>query len=321
LSEPPDQHYTYFVDEAHSGTRLDAFLTRHLPALSRSRIKTLIDAGGVRLDGVRAKPASTVRRGQRVEIIVPPRPRGALQPETIPLDILYEDDHLMVVNKPAGLTVHPGAGRTRGTLANAIIARVPQLAGVGDPNRPGIVHRLDKDTSGALVVAKTPEIQTALQSQVADRAVSRRYLALVRGAVQQEEGTIAARIGRHPRRRTKMAVRPDGREAVTRYRVRERFPGFTLIEARLVTGRTHQIRVHFAHLGHPVVGDTQYGGGRETLGLTRQALHAWRLEFTHPQTGKVLSFEAPLPVDLAQVLERLRTRKKEDERGNSSAED
>jgi len=321
LSESPDQHYTYFVDEAHSGTRLDAFLTRHLPALSRSRIKTLIDAGGVTLDGVRAKPASTVRRGQRVEIIVPPRPRGALQPETIPLDILYEDDHLMVVNKPAGLTVHPGAGRTRGTLANAIIARVPQLAGVGDPNRPGIVHRLDKDTSGALVVAKTPEIQTALQSQVADRVVSRRYLALVRGDVQQEEGTIAARIGRHPRRRTKMAVRPDGREAVTRYRVRERFPGFTLIEAGLVTGRTHQIRVHFAHLGHPVVGDTQYGRGRETLGLTRQALHAWRLEFTHPQTGKVLSFEAPLPVDLAQVLERLRTRKKEDERGNSSGED
>lgn len=304
-------HHTFFVDEAHSGTRLDAFLARHLPALSRSRIKVLIGDGRVTLNGAQAKPADAVRRGQRVEIVVPPPPRSELQPEAIPLDVLYEDDDLMVINKPAGLTVHPGAGRTQGTLANAMIARVPQLAHAGETNRPGIVHRLDKDTSGALVVAKSPQIQDALQAQVANRTVSRRYLALVHGAVQDEEGTIAARIGRHPRRRTKMAVRVDGREAVTRYRVLERFHGFTLVEARLVTGRTHQVRVHFAHLGHPLVGDSQYGGGREALGLTRQALHAWRLEFTHPRTGEALAFEAPIPEDLAQVLADLRKMKME----------
>lgn len=316
MNKSPDRHHTYFVDEALSGTRLDAFLARHLPALSRSRIKTLIDSGRVSLNGARAKPATPVRRGQRVEIQVPAPTRRELRPEPIPLDVLYEDDHLMVINKPAGLTVHPGAGRAQGTLANAILARAPQLA--GDTDRPGIVHRLDKDTSGALVAAKTPEAQDSLQAQVAARTVGRRYMALVHGDVQQIEGTVAARIGRHPRRRTKMAVRPDGREAVTRYRVVERFGGFTLIEARLVTGRTHQIRVHFAHLGHPVVGDAQYGGRRETLGLTRQALHAWRLEFTHPQTGNVMSFEAPLPEDIAQVLAWLRARKKEDGRGKTS---
>ncbi|MEX0765875.1 MAG: RluA family pseudouridine synthase [bacterium] len=316
MNESPNPHHTYFVDEAHSGTRLDAFLARHLPALSRSRIKTLIASGRVSLDGARAKPATPVRRGQRVEVEVPAQPRREVEPEPIPLDVLYEDGSLMVINKPAGLAVHPGAGRARGTLANAILARVPQLR--NDTDRPGIVHRLDKDTSGALVVAKTPEAQDVLQAQVAARTVDRRYVALVHGDVQQLEGTIAARIGRHPRRRTKMAVRPDGREAVTRYRVVERFPGFTLIEARLLTGRTHQIRVHFAHLGHPVVGDPLYGGRRETLGLTRQALHAWRLGFTHPQTGNVMSFEAPLAEDIAQVLAWLRARKKEEGRGKTS---
>ncbi|HET6781501.1 MAG TPA: RluA family pseudouridine synthase [bacterium] len=310
MNEPPKAHHTYFVDEAHGGTRLDAFLARHLPTVSRSRIKTLIASGRVSVDGADAKPATPVRRGQRVEVDVPALPRVELQPEPIPLDVLYEDDQLMVINKPAGLTVHPGAGRPQGTLANAILARIPQLR--GDTDRPGIVHRLDKDTSGALVVAKTPEAQASLQAQVAARSAGRRYMALVHGDVRQDEGTIAARIGRHPRRRTKMAVRPDGREAVTHYRIVERFPGFTMIEARLITGRTHQIRVHFAHLGHPVVGDPRYGGRRETLGLGRQALHAWKLEFTHPQTGRVMSFEAPLPEDIAQVLAWLRAREKEE---------
>ena len=306
MNELPERHHTYFVDEAHSGGRLDAFLTRHLPSLSRSRIKTLIEAGHATLDGAAARPSSRVRRGQRVEIDIPPPLRRELVPEAIPLDLVFEDDQLMVINKPPGLAVHPGAGRMAGTLANAILARVPRLAGVGDAGRPGIVHRLDKDTSGLLVVAKTVQAHEALAAQVASRTVTRRYQALVHGEIPQAEGTITAPIGRHPRHRTKMAVVPGGREATTRYRVIERFAKFTLIEAGLITGRTHQIRVHLAHLGHPVVGDPLYGGRRETLGLSRQALHAWRLSFTHPVTGRVMSFEAPLPEDIGQVLAGLR---------------
>ncbi|MBI2200350.1 MAG: RluA family pseudouridine synthase [Armatimonadetes bacterium] len=306
VNEPSARHHTYFVDEAHSHGRLDAFLTRHLPSVSRSRIKTLIESGRVTVDGAAAKPSSRVRRGQRVEVDVPSPSRPRLQAESIPLDIVFEDDHLMVINKPPGMAVHPGAGRMQGTLASAILSRIPQLAGVGEPDRPGIVHRLDKDTSGLLVVAKTLPAYSALQTQVKARTVNRRYLALVHGQVQQAEGAIAARIGRHPRHRTKMAVTPGGREAVTRYRVVERFQLFTLVEADLVTGRMHQIRVHFAHIGHPIVGDRQYGGRRETLGLSRQALHAWKLQFTHPHTGRAVATDAPLPDDFAQVLRQLR---------------
>ncbi len=300
------EHHVYFVDAAHEGSRLDAFLAAHLRAHSRSRIKALIEAGHVTVERAAARPALHVRRGQRIEVVVPPPPPAGVTPEAIPLDVVYEDDHLLVINKPPGLTVHPGAGRPSGTLVNAILARVPGLTGVGGAQRPGIVHRLDKDTSGLLVVAKTPQAYLALQSQVASRQVGRTYLALVSGALPHHEGTIDAPIGRHPRHRTRMAVVPRGREAITRYRVAERFARHTLVEVQLVTGRTHQIRVHFAHLGHPVAGDPVYAGRPDDLGVGRQALHAFRLRFTHPVSGREMAFEVPLPADLLAAVDRAR---------------
>lgn len=300
-------HHTYFVDAAHDGSRLDVFLTAHLPALSRSRIKALIESGHVTVDGVRAKPAEKVRRGQRVDVSIPPPPPVGVRPEPIPLEIVYEDDAILVINKPAGLAVHPGAGRPSGTLVNAILARVPSLPGGGSALRPGIVHRLDKDTSGLMVVAKTAQALSSLQRQVAARTMSRSYLALLHGVVPHDEGTISAPMGRHPRHRTKMAVLHTGREAVTRYRVLERFPRYTMIEAQLVTGRTHQIRVHVAHLGYPVAGDRVYAGSRQDeLGIGRQALHAHRLRFRHPATDSAVAFEAAPPADFRAALDRLR---------------
>lgn len=297
---------TFVVDAAQEGVRLDAVLTGHLPALSRSRIQALIESGRITVDGARSRPAARVHRGLRIEVELAEPAAQTLAPESIPLNVLYEDEAVMVINKPAGLAVHPGAGRSAGTLANALLARAPHVAGVGDALRPGIVHRLDKDTSGLLVVAKTAEALASLQEQIASRRAGRHYLALVHGQVPQEEGTIAASIGRHPRHRTKMAVTSTGREAVTRYRVVRRFPRFTLVEAQLVTGRTHQIRVHFAHLGHPVAGDPLYGRRRDELQVGRQALHAWRLRFRHPTRGEEMAFEAPLPADFAAALTRAR---------------
>lgn len=260
----------------------------------------------MRLDGAAAKPAAKVRRGQRVEITVPPREPVALTPQDIPLDVVHEDEALLVINKPAGLTVHPGAGRASGTLVNAIAARVPQVLTLGGGLRPGIVHRLDKDTSGLLVVAKTEGALRSLQEQVSARTVRRSYLALVHGIVPQGEGTVDAPISRHPRHRTRMAVVPRGRQAVTRYRVLERLPDATLVEASLVTGRTHQIRVHFAHLGHPIVGDPVYGGGKGDTGIGRQALHAFRLQFRHPVSGREIAFEAAPPPDFTDAVARAR---------------
>ncbi|MGH2400480.1 MAG: RluA family pseudouridine synthase [bacterium] len=300
------EHHIYFVDAGHEGSRLDAFLSAHLPAHSRSRIKQLIESGHVRLDGAAAKPAAKVRRGQRVEITVPPRAPAVLTPQDIPLDIVHEDESLLVINKSAGLTVHPGAGRSSGTLVNAIAARVPQLLALGGGLRPGIVHRLDKDTSGLLVVAKTESALRSLQEQVSARTVRRSYLALVHGVMRQGEGTIEAPIGRHPKHRTRMAVVPRGRAATTRYRLLERLPDATLVEANLVTGRTHQIRVHFAHLGHPIVGDLVYGGRRGGSGIGRQALHAFRLQFRHPASGREMAFEAAPPADFIDAVAQAR---------------
>lgn len=301
------EHHVYFVDTLHQGRRLDAFLVSHLPAHSRSHLKGLIESGLITVDGVPAKPSLHVRRGQRIEITIPPPPRAEIIPEALPLDVIFEDEQVLVVNKPPGLVVHPGAGRAGGTLANAVLARVPQMAGVGSTLRPGIVHRLDKDTSGLLMVAKTPRAYRALQSQVAGRTVSRTYIALVDGVLGRDEGTIDAPIGRHPHHRTRMAVVPRGRPAVTRYRVRERFAHHTLVEVQLVTGRTHQIRVHFAHLGYPVAGDPVYGRA-DDLGIGRQALHAFRLKFTHPTSDRTLEFEAPLPADLSAGITRARAK-------------
>ncbi|MDQ7850087.1 MAG: RluA family pseudouridine synthase [Armatimonadota bacterium] len=294
------------VDAAHDGSRLDVFLHARLPELSRSRIHALIVSGHVRVQGEVRKPAARVRRGQEVTVEIPAPSPSALRPEPMPLDVRYEDADLLVVNKPPGLVVHPGPGHPGGTLVNAILARVPGLAGIGGVLRPGVVHRLDKDTSGLLVVAKNEATLRALQAAIKARAVTRCYLALVHGHPVPQEGTIEAPIARHPHHRQRMAVVPEGRAAVTRYRVVEQFPAAALVEATLLTGRTHQLRVHFAHIGHPVVGDRIYGRRRETWGMDRQALHAYRLTFTHPRSGAPVDVEAPLPEDMTAALDRLR---------------
>jgi RluA family pseudouridine synthase len=268
-----------------------------LPVLGRDFFPSA-DAGLIRLH-MRA------RAGQRVRVELPPPAPTGLVPEAIPLDVVYEDADLLVVNKPAGLTVHPAPGHPSGTLANALVARVGHLPGSQDALRPGIVHRLDKDTSGLLVVAKTEDAHRSLAAQLRARTVTRTYLALVRGRIERDEGTVRAPVGRHPSHRTRQAVTARGRPAATHYAVLERFADATLVACRLETGRTHQIRVHMAHIGHPILGDPVYGRAPAS-GLHRQALHAARLEFTHPATGLRLVCSAPLPDDIVGILTRLR---------------
>ena len=292
------------VAAERAGQRLDVYVA-HVAGVSRSKAKELVLEGRVTVDGLPAKPSHVVRSGEVVQVELPPPPGPAqLLPEDLPVSVVYEDPDLAVVDKPPGLAVHPGAGRPGGTLVNALLARLGRLSQV-DPTRPGIVHRLDKDTSGLLVVARTEEAHRALASQIAQRTAQRWYLALLRGRVPWQERTVTAPIGRHPVRRQQMAVRPEGRQATTHFRVLERLGDYTLVECRLVTGRTHQVRVHARFLGYPVAGDPVYGR-RGELGLSRQFLHAWRLVFTHPRTGAPLEFTSPLPADLQEVLEALR---------------
>ena len=313
-----EQHELVADDEAE-GHRLDAWLAQRLPSFSRSRLQALIDEGHVMLDRARTRPSARLRTGQVVRVHVPAPAPAEPQPEDIPIVVVYEDAHLVVVNKPAGLVVHPGAGTSRGTLVNALLRHVRDLSGVGGVLRPGIVHRLDRGTSGLLVVAKDDETHRSLARQFAGRTVEKEYAALVLGAPARAAGEVDAPIGRDPVHRQKMSVRaPRGREARTSWRVEERFDGAALLRVRIHTGRTHQIRVHLASVGHPVAGDAVYGGTRPPssrraaardalLALDRPALHAARLAFNHPASGERLTFEAPLPPDLGAVLERLRT--------------
>lgn len=293
-------------------------MAQRLPHLSRSRVQSLIDDGHIRLDGTAAKPSHKLRAGQLVRV-VEPAPEPALpRPESIPLRIVFEDAQLLVIDKPAGLVVHPGAGRSSGTLVNALLHHVKDLSGVGGVLRPGIVHRLDRGTSGLMVVAKHDAAHRALQAQFAARSVLKDYLALVLGVPRKREGEIAAAIGRDPVHREKMSVRaPRGREARSRYEVVEGFDGAALLRVRIFTGRTHQVRVHLASIGHPVLGDASYGGRREPAApqaalrealqaLTRPALHAARLAFAHPGSGAHLEFTSPLPADLEAARARLR---------------
>ncbi len=303
---------TLTVGPTHAGARLDRWLTAEFPELSRARVQALIEAGHVRVDGNLRKPAHRLQGGETVEVEIPPPAPEELVPEPSPLRILYEDEHVLVLDKPAGLVVHPGAGHARGTLAAALLAHAPGIAGVGGPRRPGIVHRLDKDTSGLLVVAKSKAAYDSLVEQLARRSVSRRYWALVHGRVRPDSGVIDKPIGRHPHDRVKMAVRPVGRgkRAVTRYRVLERLAHFTLLEVSLETGRTHQIRVHLADLGHPVAGDEVYGGKRRAplpVACEGYALHAAGLAFVHPITGRRMEFTAPLPSRLERLLAHVRS--------------
>ena len=304
-------HRRLTVEAAAAGARLDRWLAGRIPELSRARLQTLIDAGFVRVEGRPRKAAHRLAAGERVEVDMPPPPAEALEPEHIALTVVHEDAQVLVVDKPAGMVVHPGAGHARGTLAAAVLAHAPGTAGVGGPRRPGVVHRLDKGTSGLLVMAKTREAYESLTAQLAARAVTRQYAAVVHGVVKADTGLVDEPIGRHPRDRTRMAVVPrgKGRRAVTRYRVAERFPRFTRLEVTLETGRTHQIRVHMAAIGHPVAGDDVYGGRTPRalpVPLDGYALHACRLAFLHPATQARQEFVARLPARMERLLSHLR---------------
>ena len=302
------------IPDDAAGRRLDAVLAGLFPEYSRSRLAAWIKSGDVAVDGAPARPRDPVRGGETVWLNAAEDVQTRALAEDIPLDVLYEDEHVFVLDKPAGRVVHPGAGNPAGTLVNALLHRDP---GLDKLPRAGIVHRLDKDTSGVMVVARTLPAHTALVAQLSARQVHRQYLAIVVGALVSG-GTVAAAIDRHPRDRLRMAVREDGKDAVTHYRLRERFRAHTALECRLETGRTHQIRVHMAHLKHPIVGDPLYGGSLKLpkgasdaliaalRGFKRQALHAEVLAFAHPITGEPVRCEAPVPEDMQQLMRLLR---------------
>ena len=284
--------------------RLDMFLARHVGlGLTRSQVVRLVDEGHVLMNGAIPKASRRLRAGDCISVTVPPPRPVDLVPEEIPLNIVYQDGELLVVDKPAGLTVHPAPGHPSHTLVNALLAFCPDLKGIGGELRPGIVHRLDKDTSGLMVVAKSAAAHLGLTNQIKERALHKGYLALPRGKVDPAEGTIEAPIGRDPRNRKRMAVVQGGRNARTTYTVRQYYSKYSFIEVFPETGRTHQIRVHFASMGHPLAGDAAYGGKCCFLG--RQFLHAHLLGFRHPTTGEYLEFASPLPKDLCAVIEAL----------------
>jgi 23S rRNA pseudouridine1911/1915/1917 synthase len=295
------------VAASAAGGRLDRFLVVKLPELSRAAIQRLIKEGHVSVDGAPSKPNHIVRASEKITVVIPEPRATEVKPEAIALDVLYEDDDLLVINKPAGLTVHPGAGNLAHTLVNALLHHCGQsLSGIGGELRPGIVHRLDKDTSGCMVVAKNDAAHLALSRQFQRREVTKVYLALVAGVLKRDSGVIQASIARHRVHRKKMAVdEVRGRRAVTEYRVLEHFAEHTLVEATIHTGRTHQIRVHFAWLGHPLLGDATYGRKTHGVETPRQMLHAAQLSFAHPRTGRPMRFEAPLPTDIREALESI----------------
>lgn len=326
---PLYEHYTFVVDAGQSPQRIDQYLSARLTHLSRSRIQLAIEAGLITVNGAPTRPSAKVRPHQVIQVRMPYPPPLELTPEPIPLTIYYEDPYLLVVYKPAGMSCHPGAGVYQGTLLNALLYHVQgQSLPATQQNaaRPGLVHRIDKDTTGLLVVAKEETAYFGLAKQFFEHTVDRRYYALVWGTPKSEKGTITAHIGRDPYDRKRYRAFPRGeagKHAVTHWRVVESFPLASWIECQLETGRTHQIRVHLAHIGHPLVGDATYGGDRpriplhspgqsrlahELLGyMSRQALHAYRLGFTHPITGERLTFEAPLPEDMEKAMAFLRS--------------
>jgi 23S rRNA pseudouridine1911/1915/1917 synthase len=313
-----NSHLTFSVTAEAAGQRLDAFLAERIDGWSRARLQRLIDDGDVLVSGKLVKPAHKVRAHDEIEIELTAHPASAFTPEDIPVNVVYEDDDLIVVNKPAGLVVHPAAGISHGTLANALAFHFARLSTVAGATRPGIVHRLDRGTSGLLVVAKTEPAHEHLANQFRAREVFKSYAALVHGQVEYRQGQIDQPIARDPRNRVRMAVVRGGRPALSIYRVREAFPRFTLLDVELKTGRTHQIRVHLAWMKHPVAGDEVYGGGRDNTildatvrravaRLDRQFLHAAELGFSHPRSGAQLRFKAELPAELQSVLDLIRS--------------
>ena len=293
------------IGRDQAGERLDRALALALPAFSRARLQALIRDGFVTVNGKKPRPRDAVRTGDLIEVREPEIEKSDAQPETIPLEILFEDDDLLVLNKPAGIVMHPGAGHQQHTLVNALLAHCKNLSGIGGKERPGIVHRLDKETSGALVIAKNDTTHRDLSKQFAARTMGKIYLALVAGTPRKLTGTIDKAIERHPVHRQRMSIaRRQGRSAKTDYRVLRSSGDVSLVECTLHSGRTHQIRVHLHHLGHPVLGDKLYAGKRAG-DFPRQMLHAWKLAFRHPRTGDEMSFEAPVPSDFAAAMREI----------------
>lgn len=315
-----ESQFTLTVPFGGEPERLDQFVVRTLDGLTRSAVQRLIDDGRITVDGAVEKASLKLKGGEVVAVEVPPPAPAVPQAEEIPLDILYEDGDVVVVNKPAGMVVHPGAGNPGGTLVNALLGHCSDLSGIGGEIRPGIVHRIDKDTSGVLVVAKNDRAHEGLARQFHDHTIKRIYLALVFGAPREDKGRVEGAIGRHPTDRLRMSgTARHGKRAVTHWKVLARYPGLTLLQLRLETGRTHQIRVHMAESGYPLVGDDLYGGGGRLANLRdpllrklirelgRQALHAKTLGFVHPATAEYLEFDTPLPDDLQRIVDYLET--------------
>ena len=299
----------HWIPAQESGERIDALLAHS--GYTRSAAARLIEAGRVTRDGRPVKKSELTRAGELYLVTEEDAPAPAsARPEAIPLDVVYEDGDVIVVNKPRGMVVHPAPGHPDGTLVNALLFHCgDSLSGIGGVSRPGIVHRLDMDTSGLMLCAKNDRAHRLLSAQLSDRSLHRVYEAILRGTPREREGTVDAPIGRSPKDRKKMAVtEANSRRAVTRYRVLESFPGYSYVRCELETGRTHQIRVHMAYLGHPVAGDPLYGGGRTELGLTSQCLHARGIRFRHPSTGEEMAFECPLPEEFTRALAALRAR-------------
>lgn len=290
--------------------RADVFLSESLEGVTRSSAKKLFDGGNVLINGKKGKPSQQISAGDTVEVTLPDAVEYTAKPEDIPVEIVYEDGDIAVINKPQGMTVHAGNGNTEGTLVNALLFKLDSLSGINGVIRPGIVHRIDKDTSGLLVVAKNDRAHLSLSKQIEEKTCRRTYIALLEGVLKDDSGTVTTYIGRHPQDRVKMAVvTPEkGKLAITDYTVLKRYAqGYTLCRFDLHTGRTHQIRVHARHLGHPVVGDTVYGIKKQKFTLNGQLLHAWQLQLTHPETGEEMTFEAPLPDYFQAVLSKLTT--------------
>ncbi len=314
---------THTVSDSHAGKRLDLFIRHHEAYSSRNRIQTLIRDGRALVNGKTEKPGYKVKAGDKVTLELPERLVREVLPENIPLKVVFEDDHMIVLNKPPGLVVHPAPGNYTGTLVNALLYHYGSLpspgTGRGDAEgsgreRAGIVHRLDKDTSGVMVVARTQEALKALTAQFKNRVVQKRYVALVSGVIKKGSGTIEAGLGRHVKERKKISVHTHkAREAVTLYKVKERFKNATLVEVEIKTGRTHQIRVHMAHIGYPVLGDRVYGGAKaaklDDIVIPRQMLHAESLSLLHPETRQPMTFSVPPPRDMAEEIDRLRATK------------
>ncbi len=306
-----DKQSVFLVAESDKGERLDVFLVKSVPTISRSNMQKLITDGQVTVNEKTVKSNYKLKPGDTIVFTIPEVVSLELMAEDIPLDVVYEDDDIIVINKARGMVVHPATGNYSGTLVNALLEQCDDLSGINGVARPGIVHRLDKDTSGVMIAAKSDRAHVGLAEQIKEHTASRRYITILHGNIKEEQGVIKAPIGRHHSDRKRMAVTfENSKEAVTNFKVMERFGDYTLVECKLETGRTHQIRVHMAYIGHPVVGDPKYGPGRGRFAIEGQALHSTELTIVHPVTAKKMVFSANLPEDMEKILVELRQKMK-----------